>query len=127
MAKSKKPVSKKSSAKAKPVTKKKSAAKKPATKSKAQLAAKKTNPYSLRSTPNKGARRPATNPDMPLNMIGNLQAAFAEIKADLEEYAACPKSRWLFGLRSLRYAQTPYINSWSFAIGKTPKLSGIAG
>jgi hypothetical protein len=32
-----------------------------------------------------------------------------------------------FLVRSLRYAQTPYINSWSFAYGKTPKLSGAAG
>jgi hypothetical protein len=32
-----------------------------------------------------------------------------------------------FLARSLRYAQTPHIYSWSFAIGKTPKLSGVAG
>jgi hypothetical protein len=32
-----------------------------------------------------------------------------------------------FLARSLRVAQTPHINSWSFAIGKTPKLSGVAG
>jgi hypothetical protein len=32
-----------------------------------------------------------------------------------------------FLARSLRYAQTPYINSWSFAYGKTPRLSGVAG
>jgi hypothetical protein len=27
----------------------------------------------------------------------------------------------------LRIAQTPHINSWSFAEGKTHKLSGVAG
>ena len=32
-----------------------------------------------------------------------------------------------FGLRSLRIAQTPHIYSWSFAKGKTPKLSGAVG
>jgi len=40
--------------------------------------------------------------------------------------AACRKAKG-FSDRSLRYAQTPHINSWSFAIGKTPKLSGVAG
>ena len=32
-----------------------------------------------------------------------------------------------FLARSLRIAQTPHIYSWSFAKGKTPKLSGAAG
>ena len=32
-----------------------------------------------------------------------------------------------FSAWSLRVAQTPHINSWSFAKGKTPKLSGVAG
>ena len=40
--------------------------------------------------------------------------------------AACRKA-FGFSARSLRYAQTPHINSWSFAKGKTPKLSGVAG
>jgi len=38
----------------------------------------------------------------------------------------CRKAKG-FSARSLRYAQTPHINSWSFAKGKTPKLSGVAG
>jgi hypothetical protein len=40
--------------------------------------------------------------------------------------AACRKAKG-FSAWSLRYAQTPHINSWSFAEGKTPKLSGVAG
>jgi hypothetical protein len=40
--------------------------------------------------------------------------------------AACQKTEG-FLARSLRYAQTPHINSWSFAEGKTPKPSGVAG
>jgi hypothetical protein len=32
-----------------------------------------------------------------------------------------------FWLGSLRYVQTPHINSWSLAVSKTPKLSGVAG
>jgi len=38
----------------------------------------------------------------------------------------CRKAKG-FSARSLRCAQTPHINSWSFAKGKTPKLSGAAG
>jgi hypothetical protein len=40
--------------------------------------------------------------------------------------AKCQKA-FGFLARSLRYAQTPPINVWSFAYGKTPKLSGYAG
>jgi len=50
----------------------------------------------------------------------------------LEGYAAnmraldrCRKA-FGFSARSLRYAQTPHIYSWSFAKGKTPKLSDVA-
>jgi hypothetical protein len=40
--------------------------------------------------------------------------------------AKCQKA-FGFLARNLRIAQTPHIYSWSFAIGKTPKLSGVAG
>jgi hypothetical protein len=40
--------------------------------------------------------------------------------------AKCQKA-FGFLARSLRIAQTPPINVWSFAYGKTPKLSGVAG
>jgi uncharacterized protein (DUF885 family) len=48
-----------------------------------------------------------------------------EFYASVRE-AACQKTEG-FLAKSLRYAQTPHINSWSFAKGKTPKLSGVAG
>jgi hypothetical protein len=55
-------------------------------------------------------------------------AILTAIRDEMENYSAhLPKKPSAFWARSLRYAQTPHINSWSFAEGKTPKLSGVAG
>jgi hypothetical protein len=43
------------------------------------------------------------------------------------DYKAKCQKAFGFLARSLRYAQTSPINVWSFAVGKTPKLSGYAG
>jgi hypothetical protein len=77
----KKTVSKKKPAKK---TTSKPKAKKPAAKKTARAVLKSNTPVYKSA----GTRRPASSPNMPLQMIGNLQVAFAEIKGDLEEYAA---------------------------------------
>jgi hypothetical protein len=65
----------------KSVTKKKKATPKPKARTQVKAIYKPTKASA-------SASRPANSPDMPLNMIGNLQVAFAEIKTDLEEYRA---------------------------------------
>jgi hypothetical protein len=55
----------------------------------------------------------------------NVESADMIYTNALEYYSqvqdACPKA-FGFWARSLRYAQTPHINSWSFAKGKTPAI-----
>jgi hypothetical protein len=67
------------------------------------------------------SRRPPNNPDMPQNIIDNLNQDFNAIKELLDNFSQhlraldrCRKARG-FSAWSLRYAQTPHINSRSFA------------
>ena len=78
-------------------------------------------------------KRPPNNPEVPQLTIEQLNEELNDVNEVLDDFAQhlrsldrCPKA-YGFWARSLRYAQTPHINSWSFAKGKTPKLSGVAG
>jgi hypothetical protein len=59
-------------------------------------------------------------------VLDTINSELNSVKNSLTDYADCQKASG-FLARSLRYAQTPYIKLWSFAKGKTPKLSGAAG
>jgi len=148
MARPKKTVAKATSVK-KP-TAKKTTARKPRAQAKKQTKATAKKPTTAKALPKvKGAgnltdaikllkgsnntRRPPNNPDIPPLIIGYINADLNQVKSALEEYAQhfrpldrCQKA-YGFLARSLRCAQTPHIYSWSFAKGKTPKLSGVAG
>ncbi|MDR0494170.1 MAG: hypothetical protein LBG95_00885 [Treponema sp.] len=119
----------------------KTTAKKPAAKPKAKTPAKKsatakktttarTKPETVQAklTPvkTKSLKRPPSTPAIPENIVNDVITNLSAVKADLDNYAACQKA-FGFLARSLRIAQTPHINSWSFGFGKTPKLSGVAG
>jgi hypothetical protein len=106
--------------KAKPkATPKKPAAKKPANK----------KPASKKQI----IRRPDPNLPPSAEVVNEITNNVLNLIEQLEDYTAnlraldrCRKAKG-FSARSLRYAQTPHIYSWSFAKGKTPKLSGVAG
>ena len=76
-----------------------------------------------------GTRRPPNNPDVPQATIDHLNTMLNDLKNILDDYAQhlrsldrCRKA-YGFSAWSLRYAQTPHINSWSFAKGKTPSYT----
>jgi hypothetical protein len=78
-------------------------------------------------------RRPSPNLQPSINIINMITTDLHSIIEALDNFAAnlraldrCRKAKG-FSAWSLRYAQTPHINSWSFAKGKTPMLSGTAG
>jgi hypothetical protein len=89
---------------------------------KAQMSASlKSQTASIKMLKGTAVKRPPNNPDMPQNIIDMLNQDFNSILELLDNFSQhlraldrCRKAKG-FSAWSLRYAQTPHINSWSFA------------
>jgi hypothetical protein len=62
-------------------------------------------------------RCPPNNHELPFQTIQQMLGMLTAIRDEMENYSVRQKAKG-FLARSLRYAQTPHINSWSFATAK---------